>query len=52
MALRDIIDDDALKDFIDSKYLKNNNVAGESEYKIKLKQVETDWSAYKGLVLG
>ena len=52
VALRDIIDDDALKDFIDSKYLKNNNVAGESEYKIKLKQVETDWSAYKGLVLG
>ena len=52
VALRDIIDDDQLKAYIDSKYLKNNNVAGESEYKIKLKQVETDWAAYKSIILG
>lgn len=52
MALRDIIDDKDVKDFIDAKYLKNNNVKGDVEYKIKLKQVETDWVAYKKIVLG
>ena len=52
IALRDILDDDALKAYIDSKYLKNENVKGDSEYKIKLKQVETDWAAYRDLVLG
>ena len=52
IALRDILDDDNLKGYIDSKYLKNENVKGDSEYKIKLKQVETDWAAYRDLVLG
>ena len=51
IALRDIIEDENLKHFIDIKYLKNNNVTDESEYKIKLKQVETDWVAYKDIVL-
>ena len=50
VALRDILGDE-LGDFIDSKYLKNNRVSGDNEYKIKLKQVETDWVAYKNIIL-
>lgn len=52
IAARDIITNQEIKTFIDQKYLKNNNVSGESEFKIKLKQVETDWDTYKKLVLG
>lgn len=52
IALRNTLTDDSMKQFIDSHYLKNDNVSGDnSEYKIKLKQVESDWSAYKKLVL-
>lgn len=51
VALRDILGDDSLGPFIDSKYLKNNNVKGDVEYKVKLKQVETDWEAYKNIIL-
>lgn len=51
VALRDISDDSNIQAFIDSKYLKNNNVSGDSEYKIKLKQVESDWQAYKHIIL-
>ncbi len=51
VALRDIMTDKNVKSFIDSKYLKNNNVQGDVEYKIKLKQVETDWVAYKKIIL-
>ena len=51
VALRDIMDEPEMKAFIDNKYLKNNNVAGDVEYKIKLKQVETDWIAYKKIIL-
>jgi uncharacterized protein with ParB-like and HNH nuclease domain len=52
IAARDCISDDSLKNTIDSKYLKNNNVSGDVEYKIKLKQVESDWTAYKNIILG
>jgi len=52
IAARDVIQDETLKKAIDSKYLRNNNVSGdEVEYKIKLKQVENDWDAYKKLIL-
>lgn len=52
IAARDVVQDENLKRMIDSKYLRNNNVSGdEVEYKIKLKQVENDWGAYKKLVL-
>lgn len=51
VALRDLLDDEDMRQRIDSKYLKNNDVEGDIEYKIKLKQVETDWSAYKKIVL-
>ena len=52
IAARDVIKDETLKNTIDCKYLRNNNVSGdEVEYKIKLKQVENDWAAYKKLVL-
>lgn len=52
VALRDTIVNQQLKNFIDSKYLKNENIDGESEYKIKLKQVESDWAAYRNIILG
>ena len=50
IALRDLLTKKSLKDHIDNKYLKNNEVAGDGEYKIKLKQVETDWQTYKKLI--
>ncbi|MCR5265531.1 MAG: DUF262 domain-containing HNH endonuclease family protein [Cyanobacteria bacterium RUI128] len=52
-ALRDIFNtnEDELGHFIDSKYLKNDNVKGDTEYKIKLKQVETDWAVYSNIIL-
>ena len=52
IAARDCITDDSLRSAIDSRYLKNNNVNGDVEYKIKLKQVESDWKAYKNIILG
>lgn len=52
IAARDVISDETIKNTIDCKYLKNNNVSSNDvEYKIKLKQVENDWIAYKKLVL-
>ena len=51
VALRDLLEDAKLVKFIDAKYLRNDNVSGESEYKVKLKQVETDWAAYKNIIL-
>ena len=51
VALRDILGQNGLGPYIDAKYLKNNNVKGDIEYKVKLKQVETDWAAYKNIIL-
>ena len=50
-ALRDQLKDTGRRDFINSHYLKNNNSMDSTEYKIKLKQVESDWSAYKNIIL-
>lgn len=50
-AIRDFIDDEKAKEYIDKTYLKNDNVSSDMEYKIKLKQVETDWEAYKNIIL-
>lgn len=52
MALRDSIDDSNYKREIQRRYLENDRADESVEYKIKLKQVETDWEAYKLLVLG
>lgn len=53
VAIRDICNDDGAKGLIDGNYLKNNNVQSDNdEYKVKLKQVETDWEAYKNIILG
>ncbi len=52
VALRDLADDDSLKLHIDKHYLKNEDVHGDGEYKVKLKQVETDWPAFRNIVLG
>ncbi|WP_017471513.1 DUF262 domain-containing protein [Amphibacillus jilinensis] len=51
VAIREVVDDDNSKKFINNKYLKNNNVTDDTEYKIKLKQVETDWEAYRNIIL-
>lgn len=51
MALRDSIDDSNYKKEIHRRYLENDRADESVEYKIKLKQVETDWEAYKLLVL-
>ena len=51
IAWRNIITEDRSKEYVDSNYLKNNNAGADSEYKVKLKQVETDWASYKKLVL-
>lgn len=46
-AVRDLVTDDKQRDFIEGRYLKNNNATSDTEYKVKLKQVESDWAAYK-----
>lgn len=51
VAIRDLINDEGQKKYINDKYLKNNNCSDESEYKIKLKQVESDWETYKKIIL-
>jgi len=52
VAIRDTIESEQIRSFIDSKYLKNDNVIDDNEYKIKLKQVETDWESYRNIILG
>lgn len=52
MALRDTISDDYLKQTIQKSYLENERSGENTDYKIKLKQVETDWEAYKLLAIG
>lgn len=53
VALRDVEENERLKSVVDGKYLKNENAKDDSnEYKIKLKQVETDWGVYVDIVLG
>lgn len=51
MALRDSIDDEGYQAAIQKRYLQNDRADDSTEYKIKLKQVETDWEAYKLLAL-
>lgn len=51
MALRDSIEDQNYQAEIQRRYLQNDRADADVEYKIKLKQVETDWEAYKRLVL-
>ena len=52
MALRDTVPAEDYKATIQKQYLENERAADGTEYKIKLKQVETDWEAYKLLALG
>ena len=52
MALRDNVSDSNLKETIQKNYLENERSGTDSDYKIKLKQVETDWEAYKDLAIG
>jgi hypothetical protein len=51
MALRDSISDPGYQETIQKRFLENERADESVEYKIKLKQVETDWEAYKLLVL-
>ena len=51
-ALRDSLVDVKAKENINLRYLKNERATGDNdEYKIKLKQVETDWLVYKRIIL-
>ena len=51
IAVRESVDDEKFKNFIDKKFLLNNDSQTENgEYKIKLKQVETDWDSYRKLI--
>lgn len=50
IALRDIENDEVLKNRITNSYLRNAD--SDFEDKIKLKQVTKDWDAYKALVNG
>ena len=52
-AIRDLMADEGAKAYINDSYLRNDKVTGsDDEYKIKLKQVETDWPSYRALILG
>lgn len=51
IALRDGINDEQYRETIQKSYLQNERASDDSEFKIKLKQVETDWEAYKLLAL-
>lgn len=51
MALRDTVSDEDVKSSIQKKYLENERSKEDSEFKVKLKQVETDWEAYRLLAL-
>lgn len=51
IALRDIITDENKKEFINDNFIKNSKSTDSTEYKIKLKQVESDWDVYKHIAL-
>ena len=51
MALRDILVDERQADRIHDVYLTNRNIRDNTSYKIKLKQIETDWEAYANIIL-
>ena len=51
VALRDIIEDAGIKEKITQRFLKNERVSDDSEFKIKLKQVESDWETYRKIIL-
>ena len=52
IAVRDLLEDETIKRFIDKKYLCNEDSVGDGEYKIKLKQIEADWDSYLRLIYG
>lgn len=51
MALRDSLEDKRYAQEIQKRYVENERVEKDTEFKIKLKQVESDWEAYKALAL-
>ena len=51
-AIRDLTDDVRVKAHINDKYLKNPEASDDMEYKIKLKQTETDWKIYCDIIFG
>lgn len=50
IALRDLQEDESVKNFINDNYLKNSSSTFQD--KIKLKQVSKDWDSYRALVNG
>lgn len=49
--IRDLLKDEEQCERIDNIYLKNEHVKDDDQYKIKLKQIETDWETYCDLIL-
>lgn len=47
MALRDNLENQNLRETIQKNYLENERSGNNTDFKIKLKQVETDWEAYR-----
>ena len=53
IAMRDLMPESSpIRLAIDRRYLKNENISDGGEYKIKLKQVESDWATYRDIILG
>lgn len=52
IAIKDVCKNRDTKNFIYKNYLINDSVIGNSDVKVKLKQVEADWPVYKSLVYG
>ena len=52
LALRDSLVNNESKEYIQTTYVQNERSKDETDFKIKLKQVEADWGAYRRLALG
>ena len=51
-AIRDLTDEPKAQAHINDKFLKNPEASDDMEYKIKLKQTETDWKIYSNVIFG
>lgn len=50
-AIRDSGIDSEIASLIDERYLKNERDSTKDSFKVKLKQVESDWEVYKDIIL-
>ena len=50
-AVRDLIKDSNAKKYIQEQYLINSRVSSDSDFKVKLRQIELDWTTYLKIIL-